>query len=90
VIENGTRANEIKVFGTLAELPQLIERAGIKGPAMLIIGEVSALANDAQKLARMVSDVEPFGRAIESGVPRPSTSLRMRDLANTAVEESVA
>ena len=37
VIENGTRANEIKVFGTLAELPQLITKAGIKGPALLVI-----------------------------------------------------
>ena len=43
VIENGTRANEIKVFGTLAELPQLIKQAGIKGPALLVIGEVSAI-----------------------------------------------
>lgn len=43
VIENGTRENEIKVFGTLAELPQLITRAGIKGPALLVIGEVSAI-----------------------------------------------
>ncbi|MEO1406867.1 MAG: siroheme synthase CysG, partial [Pseudomonadota bacterium] len=36
VIENGTRADEIKVFGTLAELPQLIERAGIVGPGSVL------------------------------------------------------
>ncbi|MDY7099509.1 MAG: uroporphyrinogen-III C-methyltransferase, partial [Pseudomonadota bacterium] len=47
VIENGTRENEIKVFGTLAELPAMIERAGIKGPALLIIGEVSAIPAEA-------------------------------------------
>ncbi|MEO1661615.1 MAG: siroheme synthase CysG [Pseudomonadota bacterium] len=47
VIENGTRPNEIKVFGTLAELPQLIEHAGIKGPALLVIGEVSAIPAEA-------------------------------------------
>jgi uroporphyrin-III C-methyltransferase/precorrin-2 dehydrogenase/sirohydrochlorin ferrochelatase len=51
VIENGTRKNEIKVFGTLAELPAMIERAGIKGPALLIIGEVSAIP--AQALAQL-------------------------------------
>lgn len=52
VIENGTRANEIRVYGTLAELPALIERAGIKGPALLIIGEVSAIPAEAlNKLA---------------------------------------
>lgn len=41
VIENGTRANEIQVFGILAELPALIEQNGILGPAMLIIGDVA-------------------------------------------------
>lgn len=54
VIENGTRANEIRVFGTLAELPQLIERAGIKGPALLVIGEVSAIP--AEALAQLSSE----------------------------------
>lgn len=55
VIENGTRANEIKVFGTLAELPQLIKKAGIKGPALLIIGEVSAIPTEA--VARLSQEV---------------------------------
>lgn len=54
VIENGTRPNEIRVFGTLAELPQLITRAGIKGPALLIIGEVSAIP--AEALAQLSSE----------------------------------
>ncbi len=47
VIENGTRSNEIRVFGSLAELPALIERAGIKGPALLVIGEVAGLPAEA-------------------------------------------
>ncbi len=54
VIENGTRPNEIRIFGTLAELPQLITRAGIKGPALLIIGEVSAIP--AEALAQLSSE----------------------------------
>lgn len=54
VIENGTRPNEIRVFGTLAELPQLISRAGIKGPALLVIGEVSAIP--AEALAQLSSE----------------------------------
>lgn len=49
VIENGTRDNEIKVYGTLTELGALIERAGIKGPALLIIGEVSAIPAETLK-----------------------------------------
>ncbi|MEM6713367.1 MAG: uroporphyrinogen-III C-methyltransferase, partial [Pseudomonadota bacterium] len=55
VIENGTRANEIKVFGSLAEMPQLISNAGIKGPALLIIGEVSSIP--AQALERFSMEV---------------------------------
>ncbi|RYH02491.1 MAG: uroporphyrinogen-III C-methyltransferase [Alphaproteobacteria bacterium] len=44
VIENGTRANEIAAFGPLGELSEIIYAAGINGPALLIIGEVTALA----------------------------------------------
>ncbi|MEM6651474.1 MAG: siroheme synthase CysG [Pseudomonadota bacterium] len=47
VIENGTRENEVTVYGTLAGLPQLITRSGIRGPALLVIGEVSAIPADA-------------------------------------------
>lgn len=54
VIENGTRANEIRAYGTLAELPHLISRAGIKGPALLIIGEVGAIP--AEALAQLSSE----------------------------------
>ncbi|MEM7766557.1 MAG: uroporphyrinogen-III C-methyltransferase [Pseudomonadota bacterium] len=44
VIENGTRPDEITVTGTLDQLEILIASAGIKGPALLIIGEVVATA----------------------------------------------
>ena len=44
VVENGTRANEIKAFGSLGNLPEIIQTNGIQGPALLIIGEVAALA----------------------------------------------
>ncbi len=47
VIENGTREDEIRAFGMLGELSEIIQRAGIQGPALLIIGEVAALAKDA-------------------------------------------
>lgn len=45
VIENGTRPEQIVVKGSLSELPALIERGGIKGPALLVIGEVAQLAD---------------------------------------------
>ncbi|MEO0712619.1 MAG: siroheme synthase CysG [Pseudomonadota bacterium] len=48
VIENGTRDTEIRGFGALAGLPQIIAHHGIKGPALLIIGEVAARPPEAQ------------------------------------------
>ena len=47
VIENGTRQNQIIAKGVLIDLEQAIERNGIKGPALLVIGEVAALADGA-------------------------------------------
>ena len=60
VVENGTRPDQIIVKGALGELPTLIERAGIKGPALLVIGEVAALAdgdtlNDLLQKERLVA-----------------------------------
>ncbi len=43
VIENGTRTNEIRAYGQLEDLEGLIEREGIEGPALLVIGDVTAL-----------------------------------------------
>lgn len=45
VIENGTRETEIIVKGALEALPDLIKAGGVTGPALLVIGEVAALAN---------------------------------------------
>ncbi len=44
VIENGTRQNEISAFGALGDVADVIQVAGVQGPALLIIGEVVALA----------------------------------------------
>jgi uroporphyrin-III C-methyltransferase/precorrin-2 dehydrogenase/sirohydrochlorin ferrochelatase len=43
VIENGTRPDEVRVYGELSELPFLIAEEGITGPALLIIGEVAGI-----------------------------------------------
>ena len=47
VIENGTRPTQRVVRGTLTQLPKLVTDAAIKGPAILVIGDVAALANPA-------------------------------------------
>ena len=44
VIENGTRANEISAFGQRGNVAAVIYAAGINCPALLIIGELVALA----------------------------------------------
>ena len=43
IIENGTCQTETRSFATLATLPETIDRNNITGPALLIIGEVSAI-----------------------------------------------
>ncbi|WDI33173.1 siroheme synthase CysG [Hyphococcus flavus] len=45
VIENGTRSNQKVLKGTLCELDDLIKAGGVKGPALLVVGEVAALAD---------------------------------------------
>ncbi|MBL4638949.1 MAG: uroporphyrinogen-III C-methyltransferase [Kordiimonadaceae bacterium] len=46
VIENGTRANERRFYGTLATLPQLVTQNAVKSPALLLIGDVVRNAID--------------------------------------------
>lgn len=46
VIENGTLPNQKILKGALADLGALIERGGVEGPALLVVGEVAALADD--------------------------------------------
>ena len=53
VIENGTRANQKIVKGELGRLASLIAAGGIEGPALLVIGEVAALA-DGETLADLI------------------------------------
>ena len=45
VIENGARDDQIIAKGVLQNLEAVIEDNGIKGPALLVIGEVAALAD---------------------------------------------
>lgn len=54
VVENGTRDSQKIVKGSLGDLPRLIEAGGIKGPALLVIGEVAALA-DGETLIEIIA-----------------------------------
>ncbi|MEE8534969.1 MAG: siroheme synthase CysG [Kiloniellales bacterium] len=44
VIENGTLENQKTVAGTLGELGSLVRAGGIRGPAIIVIGEVAGQA----------------------------------------------
>jgi uroporphyrin-III C-methyltransferase/precorrin-2 dehydrogenase/sirohydrochlorin ferrochelatase len=44
IVENGTRENEVRAFAALGNVTEAIQAAGIQGPALLVIGEVVALA----------------------------------------------
>ena len=45
VIENGARPEQIVAKGALKNLENMVAENGIKGPALLVIGEVAALAD---------------------------------------------
>jgi uroporphyrin-III C-methyltransferase/precorrin-2 dehydrogenase/sirohydrochlorin ferrochelatase len=44
LVENGSRVEQRVVIGTLAELPARANRHKVRSPALLILGEVAALA----------------------------------------------
>ncbi|MFC4348983.1 siroheme synthase CysG [Kordiimonas lipolytica] len=46
VVENGTRANERRFYGTLATLPEVVAKNNVKSPALLLIGDVVSTAAD--------------------------------------------
>jgi uroporphyrin-III C-methyltransferase/precorrin-2 dehydrogenase/sirohydrochlorin ferrochelatase len=48
IIENGTRANQKIVVGTVARLERLVRENGIVGPALIVIGDVVGLAEIAE------------------------------------------
>jgi len=55
IIENGTRPDERVITGTLATIPSLVRTARLGAPALIVIGEVAALADAARDLALNIS-----------------------------------
>lgn len=51
IIENGTRANERVLTGTLAGIPEIVRGSQVGAPALIVIGEVAALADAARVVA---------------------------------------
>ena len=69
VVENGTRADERRFYGPLSHLPRLVADHQVASPALIIVGEVAALAKDwpADALAPLkaaAADIEPLKIAV--------------------------
>ena len=54
-VENASRFDERRLFGTLAELPSLLAEAGFSGPTLVLIGAVVGLATEAVVLERLAA-----------------------------------
>lgn len=60
VVQWGTRPEQRVVSGTLAELPELVREAGVKNPAVIVVGDVVALRESLRWY-----DVRPlFGKVV--------------------------
>ena len=55
LIENGTRADERILTGTLSGLGELVTREAVKGPAVIIVGEVARHARTSSAEVRALA-----------------------------------
>ena len=62
LVENGSRPGQRVIAGTLARLPQLAQAHAVRSPALLILGEVAALAPSLAWFG-----AEPVGEQASSG-----------------------
>lgn len=46
IVENGSRLNQRVITGTLANLPEIAKQKNVQSPALLLLGEVTALADE--------------------------------------------
>jgi uroporphyrin-III C-methyltransferase len=54
-IENASRSDERRLFGSLAELPEALAAAGFGGPTLVLIGAVVGLAAEAVTVERLAA-----------------------------------
>ncbi|MFC6841917.1 uroporphyrinogen-III C-methyltransferase [Xanthomonas theicola] len=74
LVENGSRPQQRVVVGTLADLPDTARAHQVRSPALLILGEVAALA----------TALHWFGAAPLAAPPSPSPTPAAPTLANAA------
>jgi uroporphyrin-III C-methyltransferase len=54
-MENASRANERRLFGTIADLPEALATARFDGPTLVLIGAVVGLAKQAASVDRLAA-----------------------------------
>ena len=65
LIENGSRAEQRVILGTLAELPERARATHVQSPALLLLGEVAALGHT----------LHWFGTPPETAIPAVAAPL---------------
>jgi uroporphyrinogen III methyltransferase/synthase len=75
ILEEGTTARQRGVFSVLARLPEEAEQAGVRAPAITVVGKVCALAESFSW-----RDKKPLG-GVRIGITRPrNRASRFRDM----------
>jgi uroporphyrinogen III methyltransferase/synthase len=85
IIQQGTTCKQKKIVATLETLPKMAEEAGIKNPAIIIIGEVCAYSEKFE----WVTKKPLFGKRIVVTRPKEVSSTlseRIRELGGEALE----
>jgi len=74
LVENGSRATQRVVLGTLADLPERALAENVRSPALLILGEVAALASDLHWFGSPPIDAVSPTLAATLSSPSPTTA----------------
>ncbi|MGH8772053.1 MAG: hypothetical protein ACREV2_12880, partial [Burkholderiales bacterium] len=72
VIQNGTLQGQRSVLADIGRLPDLVHRAGLDSPAIIVIGEVVKLAQSAVSEA-LLAEEKSFANSRSGGEPPRGT-----------------
>ena len=85
VIENGTRGNQRKVVATVSELAPQVRAAGLKSPALIIVGKVCTLSDKLD----WFTPLPLHGKTVVVTRPREragTLAARLRELGANVIE----
>jgi len=74
LVENGSRANQRVVLGTLADLPERALAEKVRSPALLILGEVAGLASELHWFGSAPINASPPSDAPTLSSPAPTVA----------------